>query len=62
MLATEKIAGGFAAIVGEAEKMIKMKPAEDILSGLKNIVSIAKHQSDIRTARSGQCQSHTACR
>lgn len=62
MLATEKIAGGFAAIVEEAEKMIRLEPAEEILSGLKTIVSIAKHQSDIRSAEPGQCRSHSACK
>lgn len=62
MLATDKIAGSFTAIVEEAEKMMEMDPAEEIVSGLKTIISIAKHQSDIRGAKPGQCKSHSECK
>ena len=62
MLATDKIAGSFTAIVEEAEKMMKMETTEEIKSGLKTIVSIAKHQSDIRGAKKGECTSHSSCK
>ncbi len=62
MLATEKIAKSFTAIVEEAEKIMKTSPSEEILGGLKTIISIAKHQSDIRGAKSGNCKSHSTCK
>jgi hypothetical protein len=62
MLATEKIAKSFTAIVEEAEKIMKTSPSEEVLGGLKTIISIAKHQSDIRGAKSGDCNSHSACK
>ncbi|MFW2366112.1 MAG: hypothetical protein ACN4GW_06825 [Desulforhopalus sp.] len=62
MLATDKIAGSFKAIVEEAENMMKLDPADEIVSGLKTIVSIAKHQSDIRGAKSGECKAHSDCK
>jgi hypothetical protein len=62
MLATEKVAKSFTAIVEEAEKIMKTSPSEEVLGGLKTIISIAKHQSDIRGAKSGDCKSHSACK
>ncbi len=62
MLATEKIAKSFTAIVEEAEKIMKTSPSEEVLGGLKTIISIAKHQSDIRGIKSGDCKSHSACK
>lgn len=62
MLATEKIAKSFTAIVEEAEKLQKMQPSDEVLAGLKTIISIAKHQSDIRGTKAGNCTSHSACK
>lgn len=62
MLASEKIARAFTAIVEEAEKLIKSDPETGQLQGLKTIISIARHQSDIRGLKSGQCPSHKSCK
>ena len=62
MLASDKIAKAFLAIVEEAEKMMKAEPSKGISSGLKTIISIAKHQSDIRGAKAGDCKSHSGCK
>jgi hypothetical protein len=62
MLASDKIANAFIAIVEEADKLIKAQSAEGQLDGLKTIVSIAKHQSDIRGLRSGDCPPHATCK
>ncbi|MGB3211027.1 MAG: hypothetical protein WBB19_10015 [Desulforhopalus sp.] len=62
MLASDKIAAAFIAIVEEAEKLMKAGPAEEQLDGLKTIVSIAKHQSDIRGSKSGECPAHSDTR
>lgn len=62
MLASEKISHAFLAIVEEAEKLKIKGGGEDVQAGLKTIISIAKHQSDIRNARKGDCKaSHGAC-
>lgn len=57
MLATEKISKAFLAIVEEAEKLQASADNENVQAGLKTIVSIAKHQSDIRNAKKGGCKS-----
>lgn len=62
MLASEKIATAFTAIIEEAEKLIEVKPASAQLEGLKTIISIAKHQSDIRGLKSGDCPKHHSCK
>lgn len=62
MLASDKIATAFTAIVEEAEKLINAEPAGEKLEGLKTIISIAKHQSDIRGLRSGDCPPHSTCK
>jgi len=62
MLATDKISNGFKAIIEEAEKLSQTNPSEDVAAGLKTIISIAKHQSDIRGAESGDCKSHSGCK
>ncbi len=62
MLASEKIAQAFVAIVEEVEKLEAMEPASEITKGLKTIVSIARHQSDIRGSKGGNCKSHSACK
>lgn len=55
MLATNKISDAFAAIVEEAEKLYKKETDEKKLKKLATIISIAKHQSDIRDAKPGSC-------
>ncbi len=63
MLASDKIAKAFLAIVEEAEKLQKAGLTAEAESGLKTIISIAKHQSDIRDAKDGTCTgSHSACK
>lgn len=62
MLASEKIENAFVAIVEEAEKAMKTGPSEEVSAGLKSIISIAKHQSDVRGVKSGGCKSHSACK
>jgi hypothetical protein len=62
MLASEKIAQAFVAIVEEAEKLVVEELSEEVSNGLKTIVSIARHQSDIRGARGGKCKPHSGCK
>ena len=59
MLASEKISTAFLAIIEEAEKLRAQTDGEDVQAGLKTIISIAKHQSDIRNARQGECKAHS---
>lgn len=62
MLASEKIANAFLAIVEEAEKLQKSGLSAEQESGVKTIISIARHQSDIRGAKSGSCKAtHSSC-
>ncbi|BHH86184.1 hypothetical protein [Desulforhopalus sp. 52FAK] len=61
MLATDKISGAFKAIVEEAEKIAQTSPAEDVAKAAKTIISIAKHQSDIRGVEGGKCKSKSGC-
>lgn len=61
MLATDKISGAFKAIVEEAEKITQADSAEEAAQAAKTIISIAKHQSDIRGAKSGDCTSKSKC-
>ncbi len=60
MLATEKIAMAFAAIVEEASLAQNPDLPEQVQKHLKTIVSIAKHQSDIRNAAKGSCSCNHA--
>lgn len=60
MLASEKIGKAFLAIVEEAEK-IQQTASDGQQDGLKKIISIAKHQSDIRDVKSGKCAAHSRC-
>ncbi len=62
MLATEKIANAFIAIIEEAEKALKAGASEELSANLKSIISIAKHQSDIRGATSDGCKPHSSCK
>jgi len=61
MLATDKISGAFKAICEEAEKLQKKDLPPKAQRRLKTIISIAKHQSDIRCAKKGACKSKTKC-
>lgn len=62
MLATDKIAGAFKAIVEEAEKIRNSSPGEEIAAAAKSIISIARHQSDIRGAKGSECKAHHSCK
>lgn len=61
MLATDKISHAFTAIIAEAEKLVAGGSAEELSAGLKTIISIAKHQSDIRGVKTGTCTSDNGC-
>jgi hypothetical protein len=58
MLASDKIAKAFEAICEEVDKINKDDLSEKTKKRLKTIVSIAKHQSDIRGAKKGTCRAH----
>ncbi|THB76679.1 MAG: hypothetical protein D6B25_09180 [Desulfobulbaceae bacterium] len=58
MLSTNKIAGAFLAIVEEAEKALEKELPKKAEKRLKTIISIAKHQSDIRKSEKGSCKGH----
>ncbi len=61
MLSTEKITRAFTAILEEAEKLGETQISDEIKDGLALIISIAKHQNDIRGAAKGSCKgSHSA--
>ncbi len=55
MLSTKKISEAFKAIVEEAEKALKKENSKKTENRLKSIISIAKHQSDIRNAKKSSC-------
>jgi hypothetical protein len=59
MLATDKISKAFKAIVEEAENLKNKEDSKKVQKSLKTIISIAKHQSDIRGAKKGHCCSKT---
>ena len=59
MLNTDKIARAFDAICQEAERLQKDKIPDNTKAGLATIISIAKHQSDIRGASKGSCKAHS---
>jgi hypothetical protein len=58
MLCTDKIANAFTAICEEVDKIKKDDLSKKAQKRLKTIVSIAKHQSDIRGAQKGKCKAH----
>jgi len=58
MLSTDKISDAFKAICEEVDKIKKDDLPEKTKKRLKTIVSIAKHQSDIRGAKKGKCKAH----
>ncbi|WP_457577098.1 hypothetical protein [Desulfomarina sp.] len=55
MLSTEKLSKAFLAIIEEAEKIQKKDLPKKVSKRLKTIISIAKHQSDIRNIKKGKC-------
>jgi hypothetical protein len=59
MLNTDKIARAFEAIWQEAERLKKDNIPDNTKAGLATIISIAKHQSDVRGARKGSCKAHS---
>lgn len=58
MLCTDKISNAFSAICEEAEKLKRQGVSDEVSSGLATIISIAKHQNDIRGAAKGSCTGH----
>lgn len=55
MLSTEKLTNAFKAICEEAEKMQNQGVSDQVKTGLSTIISIAKHQNDIRGSSNGSC-------
>jgi len=58
MLSTDKITHAFAAICEEAEKIQNQNVSKEVKTGLATIISIARHQNDIRGAAKGSCTGH----
>jgi len=58
MLSTEKISRAFEAICEEAEKLKTQELPDPVKAGLALIISIARHQNDIRNAPEGSCRAH----
>ena len=62
MLPSDKIDKAFKAICEEAEKLRKKDLPDKVDKRLKTIISIAKHQSDIRGLKGGCCHPKTKCK
>lgn len=58
MLSTDKITNAFNAICEEAEKLKNQSVSDEVAAGLSIIISIAKHQNDIRSSAKGSCVGH----
>ena len=58
MLSTEKLTNAFKAICEEAEKIQNQGVSDQVKTGLSTIISIAKHQNDIRGSAKGSCTGH----
>ena len=58
MLSTEKISKAFEAIAAVCDELQSETDIAKIQTSLKVIRSIAKHQSDIRSAPQGACKAH----
>lgn len=58
MLSTEKISRAFEAICEEAENLKTGDLPDPVKAGLSLIISIARHQNDIRSAPQGSCKGH----
>ena len=53
---TEDIANAFNAIVEEAQALQDQELPEEARQRIKTIISIAKHQNDIRKSARGSCK------
>ena len=62
MLPSEKIDRAFKAIVEEAEKALKKDLPDKATKRLRSIISIAKHQSDVRGMKGTCCHSEKTCK
>jgi hypothetical protein len=58
MLSTDKISNAFRAICEEAERILDQEVDDQVKAGLSTIISIAKHQNDIRGSAKGSCAAH----
>lgn len=58
MLSTEKITRAFQAICEEAQQLKDKNVSEEVNTVLSRIISIAKHQNDIRQSAKGSCKAH----
>ncbi|HSM73321.1 MAG TPA: hypothetical protein VK852_01730 [Desulfobacterales bacterium] len=58
MLSTEKLSKAFDAIAEICDELKNETDIAKIQAALKTIHSIAKHQSDIRSAPKGSCTAH----
>ncbi|WP_028581856.1 hypothetical protein [Desulfogranum japonicum] len=57
MLPSKKMEKAFLAIIEEAEKLQKKDLPDKVAKRVKTILSIAKHQSDIRGMEGSCCHS-----
>lgn len=55
MLAVDKIASAFKGIIEEAEKINLDKLSAEDAAAVKNIISISKHQNDVRGMEGEYC-------
>ncbi len=53
---TDDIAKAFAAIIEEAQQLQTQDLPEHAQQKIKTIISIAKHQNDIRQSTKGSCK------
>ncbi len=53
---TEDIAQAFTAIIEEAQQLQNQDLPEHAQQTIKTIISIAKHQNDIRQSAKGSCK------
>ena len=53
---TDDIAQAFAAIIEEAQRLQSENLPENAQQTVKTIISIAKHQHDIRQSKKGSCK------
>ncbi len=55
---TDDIANAFQAIAEEAEGLQSRDLPKDVQATVKTIISIAKHQTDVRQSRQGSCKAN----
>jgi len=53
---TDDIAKAFLAIIEEAQRLQPLDLPKDAQAAVKTIISIAKHQNDIRQSSKGSCK------